>query len=57
MTDGSGGKGLVVLPRTSISHVLERFSDILFLVAQLSMFLILTSAVSEFVLTGTIIVI
>ena len=50
---GTGGvAGLVVLLHSSISHVFDKFKDILLLAAQLSRFLTSASAVSEFVLTG-----
>ena len=51
---GTGGEaGLVVLQPSSVSHVFDKFKDILFLAAQFSRFLTSASAVSEFLLTGT----
>ena len=47
----------VVLLRSSISHVFDKFRDILLLAARLSRFLTSASTLSEFLLTGTLILI
>ena len=52
-----GGKGFCVFPLMTISHVLDKFSDILFSIAQLSVFITSAIAVLPPVLTGALIVI